>query len=47
MVDQVVEPADEPFRWRAGDRQARQRAAQPGHARGRGQAVPADVTDRQ
>jgi hypothetical protein len=47
MMDQVVEPADEPFRRRAGDRQARQRTAQPGHSRGRGKAVPADVADRQ
>ena len=46
VLHEVVQPADQPLRGRAGDRQAGQRAAQPGHARRRGQAVPGHVADR-
>ncbi len=45
VMHEIVQPAEQPLRGRAGDRQAGQRAAQPGHPRGRGEAVAADVAD--
>ena len=46
VPDQVVQPADQLLRRRAGDGQPGQRAAQPGHPGRRGQPVPGHVADR-
>ena len=46
-MHQVIQPAHQSFRRRAGNGQPGEGSAQPGHPRRRVQAVPGDVTDGQ